>query len=245
MRIFFRLKLTSAYLLIFFLEFFVFRAILFLSSNTFFLDLSYLSILNSFLIGLRFDILPICTFCGLFLFLINIPVNSKIFLKVNISILNLFILLFGFLLAADVVYFKLFLKHLTTEPILIKSHFSYFLSLAFGNYIVVTMSILLFTSAIFLFSLKIVDKYYKKPYARIAFNAITLSLICIVVILSIRGGCQRVILQINDAYTNGRIAGELKLNGVFTSLISIRSMTIHNEIDVPFQELLKLSKIIF
>jgi hypothetical protein len=192
---FFRLKLTSAYLLIFFLEFFVFRVVLLLSSNSFFLDLSYLSILNSFLIGLRFDILPICTFCGVFLFLINIPVNSKIFLKVNISILNLFILLFGFLLAADVVYFKLFLKHLTTEPILIKSHFDYFLSLAFGNYIVATISILLFASAIFYFSFKIVDKYYKKSYTRIAFNAITLSLICIAAILAVRGGGKKLFFK--------------------------------------------------
>ncbi|MDR1104689.1 MAG: sulfatase-like hydrolase/transferase, partial [Endomicrobium sp.] len=170
--------------------------------------------------------------------MINIPVNSKTFLKVNISFLNLFILLFGFLLAADVVYFKLFLKHLTTEPILIKSHFDYFLSLAFGNYIFATISILLFVSAIFYFSFKIVNKYYKKPYTGIAFSAITLSLICIVAILAARGGVQRVILQINDAYTNGRVAGELKLNGVFTSLISIRSMTTYNEIDIPFQEAL-------
>jgi hypothetical protein len=159
-----------------------------LSSNAFFSDLSIVSVLSSFLIGLRFDILPICTFCGAFLFLINIPVNSKIFLKVNISFLNLFILLFGFLLAADVVYFQLFLKHLTTEPILMKSHFDYFLSLAFGNYIIATISILLFAFAIFYFSFKIVDKYYKKPYTRIAFNAITLSLICIAAILAVRGG---------------------------------------------------------
>jgi phosphoglycerol transferase MdoB-like AlkP superfamily enzyme len=174
--------------------------------------------------------------------LINIPVNSKIFLKVNISFLNLFVLLFGFLLAADVVYFKLFLKHLTTEPILIKSHFDYFLSLAFGNYIFATLSILLFASAIFYFSFKIVDKQYKKPYRAIIFNVTALALICIFIILAVRGGWQRVILQINDAYTNGRIAGELKLNGVFTSLISIRSMTTYNEIDIPFQEALETIK---
>ncbi|MDR2458153.1 MAG: LTA synthase family protein [Clostridiales Family XIII bacterium] len=87
-----------------------------------------------------------------------------------------------------------------------------------------------------------VDKYYKKPYIGVVFNVTVLSLICIFIILAIRGGWQRVILQINDAYINGRIAGELKLNGVFTSLISIRSMTTHNKIDIPFREALETVK---
>jgi phosphoglycerol transferase MdoB-like AlkP superfamily enzyme len=239
---FFRLKLTSIYLLIFFLEFFVFRAALLLSSDTFFLNLSIISILNSFFVGLRFDILPICTFCGFLFFLINIPVNSKIFLKVNVVFLNLFLLFFGFLLATDVIYFKIFLKHLTTEPLLLKSHFDYFLSLAFGNYIFVTISVLLFACAIFYFSFKVVDKYYNEPFRGIIFNVTTLSLICIFIILAIRGGWQKVILHINDAYKNGRIAGELKLNGAFSSLISIRSMTANNEIDIPFEEALDIVK---
>ncbi|MDR3285621.1 MAG: hypothetical protein LBS83_02980, partial [Holosporales bacterium] len=114
--------------------------------------------------------------------------------------------------------------------------------MAFGSYIFVTISILLFAVCIFYFSFKIVDKYYKKPYRGIVFNAIALSLICIFAILAVRGGWQRVVLQINDAYTNGHIIGELKLNGVFTSLISIRSMTTYNEIDIPFQEVLEIVK---
>jgi hypothetical protein len=101
------------------------------------------------------------------------------FLKINISFLNLFILIFGFLLIADVIYFKLSIKHLTTEPLLLKSHFDYFVSLAFGNYIFMTSSILLFVIAIFYFSFKMVDKYYKKPYRGVIFNVTALVLICI------------------------------------------------------------------
>jgi phosphoglycerol transferase MdoB-like AlkP superfamily enzyme len=239
---FFRLKITSLYFLIFFLLFFVFRTALFLSSYIFFKELPYMSILSSFFIGLRFDAVPIATFCGIFFFLQNIPVNSKLFVKINIAFLNLFLLLFGFLLAADVVYFKLFLKHLTTEPLLIKSHFDYFINLAFGNYIFATISILLFTVAVCYFSFKIIDKYYKKPYTGFAFNTAILALLCILIVVGVRGGWQRVILQINDAYTNGRLDGELKLNAVFTSLISIRSMTAYNEIDISHQDSIETVK---
>jgi phosphoglycerol transferase MdoB-like AlkP superfamily enzyme len=147
-------------------------------------------------------------------------------------------LLFSFLLAADVIYFKLFMKHLTTEAILIKTHFNYLLSLAFGNYIFVTISILLFTVFIFYISFKIVDKYYQKPPTGIVFNTIVLALICVLIVLAIRGGCQRIIIRISDAYTNGRVVGELKVNGIFTSWVSIRHIRMCNEIDIPFEEAL-------
>jgi hypothetical protein len=43
------------------------------------------------------------------------------------------------------------------------------------------------------------------------FNTTILAILCILIV-GVRGGWQRVILQINDAYSNGRIDSELKLN---------------------------------
>jgi phosphoglycerol transferase MdoB-like AlkP superfamily enzyme len=63
-------------------------------------------------------------------------------------------------------------------------------------------------------------------------------LICLIII-AVRGGLQERILSISDAYKKGRIAGELKLNGIFTSLISIRSKTDSNKINIAFEEALK------
>jgi hypothetical protein len=72
-------------------------------------------------------------------------------------------LIFSILLASDIIYFKLFKKHLTTELLLAKSHFDYFLDLALHDYFVVTLIIIGFIILLFYFTLKLIDKYYVPP----------------------------------------------------------------------------------
>ncbi|MDR3256226.1 MAG: sulfatase-like hydrolase/transferase [Endomicrobium sp.] len=236
----FRLKLTRIYILILLIIFSVFRLALFFVAHSFFQDLFLWEIICSFLQGLRFDIFTICTFCSAFLFLINIPVDSKIFIKINCAFLSLFIFVSSFLLAADVIHFKLFEKHLTTEVLLIKNHFSYFLSLAFGDYIFITIANFLFIILLFYFSFKIIDKYYVPANPKILLNTVVLLLFGFVMIVAVRGGVQERILSISDAYSQNLVSGELKLNGIFTSLISVRSKTMSNKIDISDSEALKV-----
>lgn len=238
----FRLKLTFVYALIFLALFSLFRISLYIAAGHFFKDVIFGNFLLSLVQGMRFDIFAICTFCGAFLFLINLPVNSKIFIKINCAALNLLILIFAFILAADVVYFNLFEKHLTTEILLAKEHFSYFLSLAFTDYIFVTISIAALAILLFYFSFKIIDKYYVPANRNVLFNAILLPVLICLIIIAVRGGLQERILSISDAYKKGRITGELKLNGIFTSLISIRSKTDSNKIDIKYEEALSIVK---
>jgi phosphoglycerol transferase MdoB-like AlkP superfamily enzyme len=229
---FFRLKLTVGYILVLLIVFAVYRFTLLFVTYSFFRDLSISAVFFAFLSGLRFDIFVICTFCGIFLFLINLPVNSKKFIKINCAFLNIFVFISGFILAADIVNFKFFEKHLTTEILLAKNHLNYLLSLAFNDYLFVTIAIILLCSFIFYFSFKIVNKYYQPANKTITFITITLTLLGFMIIVAVRGGIQERILSITDAYSQSRVSGELKLNGIFTSLASIKSKTNPNKINI-------------
>ncbi|MDR2426244.1 MAG: sulfatase-like hydrolase/transferase [Endomicrobium sp.] len=239
---FFRLELSIAYLLIFLAIFFISRTALYIAAQTFFKGVPITVFICVLVQGMRFDIFAICTFCGAFIFLLNLPVNSKKFIKIICAFLNVFILVFLFVLAADVIYFTLFEKHLTTEFLLAESHFGYFLSLAFGEYIFMTILIIAMTVLLFYFSLKIIDKFYTPPNRKIVFNAVVLAVMTCLIIIAVRGGLQERILSISDAYKKGRIMGELKLNGIFTSLISIRSKTEANKINIEFEDALNIVK---
>lgn len=239
---YFRLKLSCIYIAVFLMVFALYRFSLYFALNSFFNVLSLREVIFSFLQGIRFDIFVFSIFCGAFIFFINLPFNSKLFIKINSAILNIFLLVFSFILTADIIYFKVFGKHLTTEILLAESHFSYFLSLAFGDYLPITIGISVFIILLFYYSFKLIDKYYAPPHKSILYNSVLLPIIICLIIIGARGGLQERILTISDAYKKGRISGELKLNGLFTSLISIRSKTESNRIDISFEEAINTVK---
>ena len=239
---YFRLKLAALYALMFLFVFAAARAALYIAAGAFFRDVTLGSFLCALFSGMRFDMFAVSTFCGVFLFLINIPADSKLFIKINCAALNVLFLVFSFVLAADIVYFRLFEKHLTTEILLAKEHFGYFLSLAFGDYIFVTVFVTVFTFFLFYFSFKMIDKKYAAPDRKIPYNAFVLPVLACLMITAARGGLQERILSISDAYKKGRVSGELKLNGIFTSLISIRSKTEPNKINIKTEDALKIVK---
>ncbi|MDR1418013.1 MAG: LTA synthase family protein [Endomicrobium sp.] len=180
--------------------------------------------------------------CGIFLFLINIPINSKKFLKINCSFLNIFILINILLLSGDVINFKFFNKHLTTEILLVKNHLSYFFSLAFKDYFFVTLTIILFSVVLFYFSFKFVNKNYCYLKKNNVLNLFIVFGIGFILVVFARGGFQERILSITDAYYQSKISGELQLNGVFTSLKSVSSRNIPNKINIPYQSALDIVK---
>lgn len=110
---YFRLKLAALYALMFLFVFAAARAALYIAAGAFFRDVTLGSFLCALFSGMRFDMFAVSTFCGVFLFLINIPADSKLFIKINCAALNVLFLVFSFVLAADIVYFRLFEKHLT------------------------------------------------------------------------------------------------------------------------------------
>ena len=238
---FFRLKLTLVYILIFALVFFTARLILLIAASDFFGALTLGEIIHSFLQGFRFDMLVSATFGGLFLILINIPVDSKKLIKLSCAFLNVLLLLFSFLLAGDIIYFKLFLKHLTTEPLLIGDHFTYFLSLAFGDYILATVFIVLLTAALFYLSFRVVSKNYLPPNKKKLFNIAILLPLVFLIALAIRGRIDKTPLAIVEAYSKGgHISGELILNGAFTSYESLKERRFPNKIAMDYEDALEI-----
>ncbi|MDR2709377.1 MAG: LTA synthase family protein [Elusimicrobiota bacterium] len=237
---FFRVKLSCAYILIFFFIFFIARLALYISAKTFFSSLNFSEIIYAFIHGLRFDALVISTFCGLFLMLINIPANSKKLIKISCIFLNTLLIIFSFLLAADIIYFNLFAKHLTTELLLIGDHFTYFVSLALGDYLPITIAIVVLTAAMFYFSFKIINKKYVPAPKGILKNSIILVTLGFLIALGIRGGLNKTPLDMVEAFAKGKhIAGELILNGVFTTYESVRDRRFANKIDISFEDALK------
>ncbi|MDR1926753.1 MAG: LTA synthase family protein [Endomicrobium sp.] len=103
-----------------------------------------------------------------------------------------------------------------------------------------TVTIILFIISLFYFSFKIINKHFFPPCKKIIFNIATISLLSVALVIAVRGGIQNRILSIGDAYKYSRITGELKLNGVFTSLISIRTKTSPNKINISFDDALKI-----
>jgi phosphoglycerol transferase MdoB-like AlkP superfamily enzyme len=237
---FFRLKLSGIYILILLVIFTVLRFALFFAAFSFFKDLSVTRVICSFFQGLRFDISSICACAGIFLFLINVPINSKTFVKVNCVFLNLLVFISLSLLVADTVYFQLFKRHFTTEVLIANTHLNYLLGLAFSKYIFATAIIILFVVLLFYFSFKAIDKYYKPANTKIIFNVATLFLIVFASIIAIRGGLQDRVLSITDAYSKDSVSGELKLNGIFTSLTSIFSRTLPNKIEISNSDALDI-----
>ncbi|MDR1522943.1 MAG: sulfatase-like hydrolase/transferase [Endomicrobium sp.] len=236
----FRLQLVSIYFFTLIAVFFVFRVALFCLNYEFFSQLSKTKVLYSFLHGLRFDVFVISVFCGIFLFLINVPIRSKIFLKMNCTFLNISILIVALLLTGDVINFKFFNKHLTTEVLLAKNHVSYFFSLAFKDYLFVTLTIILFFCFLFYFSFKYIDKNYHSFTKNIALEVFISFLIGFILIVFARGGFQDRILSIIDAYYQNKVSGELQLNGVFTSLKSISAQILPNDINISYQDALSV-----
>jgi phosphoglycerol transferase MdoB-like AlkP superfamily enzyme len=210
--------------------------------HSFFQDLVFSEVVYSFFQGIRFDLLSIFTFLGLFFLIINIPVNSKLLIKINCCILNTLCLIFSILLASDIIYFKLFKKHLTTELLLAKSHFDYFLDLALHDYFVVTLIIIGFIILLFYFTLKLIDKYYVPPNKNLSFNIIALSLLVFVMFFFIRGRLTYKNLSIIDAYAKKYTIGELSLNGIFTSYTSLRKKQMPNIINISEEETLEIVK---
>jgi phosphoglycerol transferase MdoB-like AlkP superfamily enzyme len=237
----FRLFLSTGILAIFAAVFLLARLALYFVGAEFFKDLSATDLLYSFAQGIRFDLLIICMFCGIFFLFINIPVNSKKWIKINLTILSCLLFAFLLFLTGDIIYFAQFQKHLTTELLLATNHISFLLSLAFKDYILAVLLIIALFAAVQYVSLKIADKYYTSPNKNIAYNIILYIVMIFVLFFFIRGRLQGKNLAIIDAYTKGsRAAGELVLNGAFTSFTNLRKMQVPNKIDMTDETALKL-----
>jgi phosphoglycerol transferase MdoB-like AlkP superfamily enzyme len=202
--------------------------------------LSYLELLYSFLLGFRFDVFAISVVGGILLFLINIPIKYKLFLKINCSFLNIFTFFTALLLAGDIINFKFFNKHLTTEILLAKNHVTYFLSLAFKDYFFITLTIILVFILLFYFSFQFINKNYYYSQKDTALNLFVTFVVGFILVVFARGGVQKRILSITDAYSRNKISGELQLNGVFTSLKSISAQTLPNDINISSQNALSV-----
>ena len=141
---YFRNKLTLTYLLIFILTFSLVRFLFFITYFDYFSSLSATMILESFIDGLRFDISAIFTFAGLGLFLLNLPINSKIWLK-SISSLNLFIYLCLLLiLIGDLIYFDEVKRHLGDDLLLAIDDADFVIDIAIKEYwyLLITLSLI-------------------------------------------------------------------------------------------------------
>ena len=224
-----KIKMSSFFLIIVILTFFIIRLSLFFICFDYFSTLSTKEIFLSFLNGFRFDFSSIAIFIlplTVFLFL---PIKSKFYNKFIFSLMWTIFFIFLLILSGDVIFFSIFNKHLETELLSVTTHFSFILQMALQSYWYITFSIFL----LFFITLYLTYKYINKNLTtqnqpKFVLKSILIILCLGVIILAcIRGkfDFRGKPLGIMDAQLLGsQKTSDLILNGIFSSSEGLRRM---------------------
>lgn len=237
-----RTKLFLFYFSLCIFIFFVYRGIFLFAYRDRLEDASFLLILQSFLVGLRFDSSVIVSILSPFYFLsLVFPLNRfRIYQFLWAFIPNVFIVWSAMHLIGDIVYYANANKHLGYEGFVFlnKDIFVLFQSFFLEKPILFLFSIgfvFLYVSLVSHFYKKyfIYEENYRKPQSR----GLELVGFLLISILLIRGGIQPTSLRPSHAIIsdNGFI-NILGLNGVFTSFYDLSQTQIPNAKKVPFAE---------
>ena len=212
------IKLVSSFsvLLLFLIIFQVFRSLTLVLYYDLFQELSFQEIVQSFVLGIRFDLSVISVFLGIPLLLLILPFrfSDQYFYQVLFhTIIYLALLGFIIFLAADLLYFSYVKRHITNEIIFLLNDTDYLLSEAKANGTSLAGLLLLALLGYPLY-LRFTSKYHRPQ--RHSMLAVVLLFLLLVTIA--RGGFQMKPLSVVDAYQHGNSAmGNLALNGLFTA----------------------------
>lgn len=183
----------------------------------------------AFIDGIRFDLSIFFTFSGILFLLVLVPVNSKLFHKINASTILILLNFYIIILSADIEFFGNVKRHLADEILLMKNDLGFITSFIKGN---IKLNILIFM--IFVLNIFILKKSFfwinsnlkrisltKKNKIKASF---ALFLFLTTSVLIIRGTPSGRPINVIDAFTMGsKQYGNLVLNGVFTAYHSSRA----------------------
>lgn len=203
--------------------FFLFRLLFLLIYPGSFASLGSTDIIIAFLDGIRFDLSIVLTFAGLPLFMLNVPVGRKWWIKWWSVVLIIGLYAAVILLTSDLIYFGYVRRHVGNELMLMFNDFGFLL-----NYIGLRhVSILVLVAAIAVYLGRIVfsvtDRKYDESRLPMLYESAKLGLILVMVVIGIRGTFGRKPINVIDAFGRGISAyGNLVLNGVFTAFHTSR-----------------------
>ena len=109
----------------------------------------------AFIDGIRFDLSIFFTFSGILFLLVLAPVNSKLFHKINASIILILLNFYIIILSADIEFFGNVKRHLADEILLMKNDLGFITSFIKGN---IKLNILIFM--IFVLNIFILKKSF-------------------------------------------------------------------------------------
>jgi phosphoglycerol transferase MdoB-like AlkP superfamily enzyme len=213
----FRNKFALSQLLLFLAVFTLFRIVLYFLYSDYFSDLTTIQILSSFIDGLRFDLSIILTFAGLPLFLLNLPVKSKLWLKIWAVIVTIIFIAMLLILVGDVFYFDVVKRHLGDDLLLALDDADFVWSFAINQYWYVLIAFIITFTWYFRFLFKRINRNFENTKTKIAKEIITQLVIILLVIIGIRGSFGDKPINVINAFGQGSSAyGNLTLNGVFS-----------------------------
>ena len=204
--------------IIFYLTVFTFfRLLLYVLYNDYFGALTSTQVFTAFIDGLRFDISIILTFIGLPLFLMNLPVNNKLWLKAITVIASIEFLAMVLLLTGDVLYFDIVKRHLGDDLLLAIDDTDFVMYFAIKQYWYILFVVIVLFALYIRFLFSIINRHFEKrkikPVKEIIFQIIAILLI----IIGIRGTFGDMPINIINAFGGGSSEyGNLTLNGVFS-----------------------------
>jgi len=196
------------------------RVLLFFLNRDFFASLSGEQILSAFLNGLRFDFSVVALFMGPAVFLLNLPVKTRWWLKLWAGVLVFERIFFAGFLAADLIYFPKVNRHIAEEVLHLADDWGFVVSYAFTQvWPLVAVLAAVFTGAVVWIGRR-ADKAYQPRRWDWKKEAACLAVIALATAVGIRGqlGFDKAV-GVADAYryVSSPAGAALTLNGVFTA----------------------------
>lgn len=237
-----RTKLFLFYFSLCIFIFFVYRGIFLFAYRDRLEDASILLILQSFLVGLRFDSSVIASILSPFYFIsLVFPLNRfRIYQFLWAFVPNVFIVWIAMHLVGDIVYYANANKHLGYEGFVFLNKDIFVL---FESFFLEKPVLFLFSIGFVISYLSLVTHFYKKYfryeeiYRKPLSRGLELLGFLLISILLIRGGIQPTSLRPSHAIiSDNGFVNILGLNGVFTSYYDLSQTQIPNAKKVPFAE---------
>ncbi|MFH1051746.1 MAG: sulfatase-like hydrolase/transferase [bacterium] len=213
----FRNKFALKQLLLFLAIFTFFRFVLYFLYSDYFADLTFIQVLTSFIDGLRFDLSIILTFAGLPLFLINLPVISKLWIKIWGIVVTIVFIAMLLILVGDVFYFDVVDRHLGDDLLLALDDADFIWSFAVNQYWYVLIAFILFFTFYIRNMLRKINRYFEKNKPKLLKEIILQVAVILFIVIGIRGSFGDKPINVINAFGQGSSEyGNLTLNGVFS-----------------------------
>jgi phosphoglycerol transferase MdoB-like AlkP superfamily enzyme len=172
----------------------------------------------SFLDGLRFDLSILLTFISLPLFLMNLPVRSKWWMKILTVIAVIELLAMFLLLSGDLVYFGIVKRHIGDDLMLATNDMGFIIDYAIKQFWHALLLIAGAFAAFIFYLFRSINRRFQSCNISGRREVLIQIAVILLVIIGIRGSFGSKPLNVIHAFSAGSNEyGNLTLNGVFSS----------------------------